>query len=221
MRIGITSPADAAPRLAEAFARAGHEPVPVPSVGVSVSGPSVLAAARVDAARADLLVITSARTVGILWPDGGMPDTPVAVVGGATGAAVLAAGGTVVVTGDGGMEHLAAKLRGRVEGLTVAAPGAAGSRAAMLRDFGAKVRHCVVYRAVPCPPPEDEVDGVAFTSPSAVRGWVMSRCLAGMVVGAIGGTTARALAAAGVTSPLMPARPDYDDLADCFPRSHR
>ncbi|MGH8913509.1 MAG: uroporphyrinogen-III synthase, partial [Acidimicrobiia bacterium] len=167
-----------------------------PCVRVDPAGDEVLARIRSATADADLLLISSARVLDLLWPRSPMPDVPVAVVGKRTASAVTDHGGRVAFTGTSGL----AALLGDIDfsGSTrVVFPHAAGSdRGAIeaLRRQAPVFRDFVAYRSVPLAPPPTEVEAVAFSSPSAIDGWLLSRTLDGLVVGVIGPTTAAALA---------------------------
>ena len=84
--------------------------------------------------------------------------------------------------------------------------------AAGLRAAGAEVVAESVYETVPIAPASDTVDVAIFGSPSAVEGWCRSRSLDGLVVGAIGATTAAALTHRGHPSDVVPERPSFENL---------
>ena len=98
-----------------------------------------------------------------------------------------------------------------------------------LRAAGAEVADPIAYRTVTAAPGslaalgallrQGRVDAVTFASPSAVRGVVAglgadAGRLAGVLLGAIGPTTAEALAAAGFTPGLMPGEHTAVALAE-------
>ncbi|MFQ5948081.1 MAG: uroporphyrinogen-III synthase [Acidimicrobiia bacterium] len=213
--VGVTTPPDRTARLAGELSAVGLRPVPLPCVRIEPAPESELATARAAAEAADLLVLTSARAVELVWPDGTFPNTPVAAVGRATAAAVEACGGRVYTVGDAGAAELAARIAARADGKTVAYPRADGADPAALAALQAAGRLLtqVVYRAVPIAPDPDPVDAVTFTSPSAVQGWVASRSLFDQDVAVIGATTAAALERHGRAPTVMPSRPWYRDLA--------
>ncbi len=194
-RVGVTTDrlASAAPH----YSRAGLEPVPLPSIRPEPSGRQALEAARVAASRARLVLITSSRVVELLWPGGGMAGIEVGAVGAVTAAAADSAGGRVVVTGTGGLARLIDVAGERVMGdglVLLHAQGTDPELIERLRALAPGMEDHVVYRVVPIGPAPDPVEAVAFASPSAVTGWLLTRSLEDLVVGAIGKTTAAALA---------------------------
>ncbi|HEX2155351.1 MAG TPA: uroporphyrinogen-III synthase [Acidimicrobiia bacterium] len=217
LRVGVTTTSDGFPRWARALSNAGFEPVALPCIEIRPT--DELPRARSGAAKADLLLITSARTVAFLWPDGGMPPTPVAAVGPATAQAVTNAGGLVSITGRGDSDALIDGLAGHLTGRTILFPGAAGTdagRAVRLTEMGAEVDVVPVYETLPIAPAGDPVDGTCFASPSAVRGWLLSRTFEELgVVAAIGPVTAAELERHGVT-PIEPTVPSLEALASAL-----
>jgi uroporphyrinogen-III synthase len=212
-RVAVTTTADAAPRAAEPLIAHGLTPVMLPCISISPAAPAILAELRAEAARADLIVITSARAVRVTWPDRDMPSTPVAAVGTATAEAVLDAGGVVKVTGSGGAADLVASLD--VTGLRIVFPHARSadpSTDADLERMGATVFAETAYDTIPIAPNDDKVDAAIFGSPSAVDGWLLRRHLDGLVIGAMGPTTASALRVRGVEDPVVPDTPGFDAL---------
>jgi len=215
VRVAVTTSADRAPAVAAELAHAGLEPVVLPCIRVEPAAATVLADARRRAAAADFTVLTSARAVRLLWPDG-MPPLRVAAVGEATAAEARRAGGTVEVVGPGGGEALAAVLAPAVAGRRVAVLRAAEPAfdlAAALAAAGAAVADLAVYTTAPVGPAADPVDAAAFASPSAVDGWFRTRTLAGILAGAIGETTRRALADRGAVDVVVAAEPRTAALA--------
>ena len=85
-RVAITT--DRFDSVSSAYALRGLEPVPLPCLRVESAGDEALTDARQAAADADLLVVTSPRTVSLLWPEQEMPEVEVAAVGESTAAAV-------------------------------------------------------------------------------------------------------------------------------------
>lgn len=208
MRVAVTNPVDRARGLAAAMERAGLTPVSLACTKVVANSEHELAQARRSAERADLLVVSSSRTIEMLWPDGGMPAVDVVAVGPATAATVQAAGGHVSFVGHGGTADLATFVARRHSSSTIHLTATNG--VALAVDG---VRRVGVYTTLPIPPASAPVDAVAFTSPSAVVGWTSARDLAGLVVGAIGETTASALRGFGC-HPLVPDTPSYETLAE-------
>lgn len=194
MKVAVTTTQDGFDRFALPLRECGLSPLSLPCILVTPAAADVLARVRGAARDADRIVITSARAVATLWPDGSMPATPVLAVGGATAHAVRQAGGTVAATGDGGAADLVRGAGSELAGHTIVYPHAAGADPAileMLREAAARVMAAPVYSTQPiAPAAEPEVDAVLFASPSAVDGWRMSRPLRGVVLAAIGATTA-------------------------------
>lgn len=218
LRVAVTTTADGFARWAGPLSDQGFEPVALPCITIR---PTMdLARARLHAVGADLLVLTSPRTVRFLWPEGGMPSTPVAAVGRATSEAVIEAGGEVALTGDGDADAVVDGLAGNVAGRTVAFLGAASAdpaRAARLASFGADVLTVAVYETFPIPPATETVDAACFGSPSAVRGWSISRTFEELdVVAAIGPVTAAELERHGVTTLVQPSVPSLEALASAL-----
>lgn len=209
-RLGITTTRPRARELAATVRARGCEPVVLPCIEVVPVHDEALDRARSLAAAADRMVITSPRTVSTLWPHGGMPTVPVAVVGERTANAVATAGGIVALTGKEGADSLIARLPGEWSRLEIFFPR--GSAAGSIAVDGVDMTEMAVYDTVSIPPEPDPVDAVIFGSPSAVSGWVMSRSLDDLVLGAIGGSTAEALAAHGHSPHVVPNRPGYETL---------
>jgi uroporphyrinogen-III synthase len=211
-RVALTTTSERVAELADLVTSQGLQPVSLPCVEVVAAEHATLEEARAAARAVDWLIVTSPRTVMVLWPNGGMPDVPVAAVGARSAAAVVRAGGSVAATGEAGADSLLDGLTGSVAGRQVLwAHGLAAepSTAARLRDLGAAVTDLVVFETRSIPPRADAVDAALFASPSAVAGWVMGRGLDGMILAAIGATTAAALAAEGHPPDVVPARPEY------------
>jgi len=215
-RVGITTAAERAPRVEAIFAAEGLRPVRLPCVRTEAVSARVIDEVRQKAEGADLVVLTSVTALNLLWGERA-PAVPVAAVGSATAAAVTERGGRVSVVGSSTGLALAAQLE--ASGRRVVFPHAQGTDPEMLRLLASKVGSldaAPVYRTVPMPPQGDSVDAVAFGSPSAVRGWVSARSLAGLVVGAIGPRTAGQVEAMGGSIDVMPEVPRFDLLAQAL-----
>lgn len=210
--IGITTTPDRASDLADIVVARGCQPVLLPCIEVVAHPEDVLDRATDMAENADWLIITSPRTISTLWPEGHMPDVPVAAVGGRTAETVEAAGGTVAVVGDGGAEELLAGLSEDWSGVAIFFPH--GAAADSTNFEGTQVVAMAVYDTRPIPPGDAQVDAAVFGSPSAVAGWVMSRDLDDIVLAAIGPTTAEALAERGHLPHIVPDQPGYEVLID-------
>lgn len=220
-RVAITT--DRFESAGRPFRRFGLEPVALPCIRIEPADATVLAQARRAAAVCDLLVITSVRTVDLLWPDA-MPPSPVAAVGERTAAAVTARGGRVVVAGRAGLDDVIDRLNNLLEAAGVVFPHAGGywsnpenspalrTAVEALRARAASLTEFEVYRTTSLPPAADAVAAVAFSSPSAVAGWHLSRSLDNLVVGVIGSTTRLAVSVHREPEVVAP-RPSHDALA--------
>ncbi|MFP3914058.1 MAG: uroporphyrinogen-III synthase [Actinomycetota bacterium] len=213
MTVAVTTTRAAYPRWSGPLRQEGLDPVSLPCIEIRPTGR--LREARQEAAAADWLVLTSPRAVSVLWPEGGMPPVPAAVVGGGTARAVRQAGGEVALVGDGDGRRLAQVLGGRVSGGTLLFLHGTRADAGRFSGLaGVDVRAMAVYETIPLPPAPDPVDGAVFGSPSAVEGWTMSRTLGDLaVVAAMGPVTARALHGLGVDDVVTPPRPGIESVA--------
>jgi uroporphyrinogen-III synthase len=212
-RVAITT--DRFDLVASEYLGVGLEPVPVPCVDVVVAVEGVLTRAREAAAHADLMLITSPRTVELLWPGGGVPPTGVVTVGATSAAAVETAGGRVVVTGRAGLADLLDAAASELGAARVAFPHAAGTDpglVARLRSLVSDLEEQEIYRAVPVAPEPTPVDAVVFASPSAVTGWLLARDFDEVVVGVIGPTTRAAVARHRMPEVVAP-EPSHHSLA--------
>lgn len=131
-------------------------------------------------------------------------------------------------------EALAAQLAPHLRGARVLLPRAAEGRPELpegLVAAGAILTAPDAYRTIPAPPEtlrplagwvaRGEVDAVAFASPSAVKAVVAALpdgagALRGILLAAIGPTTAAALRAAGLEAGAMPAEYTARALADAI-----
>lgn len=197
------------------YAALGLDPVPVPCIRVERAEDEVLASARAAASGADLILISSARTVELLWPDRAMPGVDVAAVGTVTAEAVAVAGGKVVATGHSGLAGLVETIADRLSRARVVHPhGSRSDPVALqrLRGLAPTLDECVVYRTVPIAPASTPVDAVVFASPSAVEGWLLTRDFDSLVVGVIGRTTG-AVAARHRPPDVIAPEPSHPALA--------
>jgi len=222
VKVAVTATADTAERIRRALDVRGLEGVVLPCVVTRPRDEGALRRVRGLAATVDWIVVTSARAVRTLWPDGGMPPVPVAAVGPATAEAVAAAGGRVALVGTEGAASLLRRLEPEVGEATVLYPRPERTAADVettLRAAGAEVIAATVYTTLPVPPPtEPVVDAVTFASPSAVLGWRRSRTLEGLVVAALGSTTAAAVKALGHPVDVVAETPSPERLVDSLVR---
>ena len=216
IRVAITT--DRFEGAASSFRRLGLEPVWLPCIRVEPAATAEINRAREAASLADLLLISSVRTLELLWPTDSMPAVEVAAVGESTAAAVAARGGRVVALGKAGLADLAEQTADRLASVRVAFPHAAGSDPATLRTIRQRATDLLefeVYRTIPVAPESTEVRAVAFSSPSAVEGWLFSRDFDGLVVGVIGETTWAAVARHRLPDVLAP-QPSHQALAQAL-----
>lgn len=213
MTVALTT--DRFDQVAHWFSAAGLEPLHLPCIRVDPASEEALQRARDAASKADILLLTSPRTVGLLWPGGGMPDAEVCAVGRVTAAAVTEAGGRVGVTGRGGLARLVDAAADQVSGKRVVLAHAASADSSAMARLEALTphmeEHCV-YRVAPVGPADTPADVVVFASPSAVEGWLLSRSLDVPMLATIGETTTQALAQHRTPDVTAPS-PSYQALA--------
>lgn len=224
-RVAITTTPDTAPELANALSASGLEPVELACIRIEPSPAEVLDRLRHEAALAEFLVLTSRRAVSVLWPDGELPDVPVATVGASTAEAVRRAGGSVVLSGTGGVTRLLPSLLPALSGRRVVFPHARASDPATATSIAEVAGALVaepVYDTIPIgPDPNPTVEAALFGSPSAVTGWCLTRRLDDLVTGAMGATTAQALTGAGHPPAVIPGTPGFVGLAEALARHLR
>lgn len=194
MRVALTT--DRFDGVAPLYVTAGLDPVWLPCLRVEPAPEDVMARAREAAAGADIMILSSARTVTWLWPQGPMPSVDVVAVGSATTSAVTERGGRVVLTGNSGLAELAANAGTRLAASRVVFPRSADSdpdALRVIRQLAPDLLEFEVYRVQPVAPQNTEVQAVAFASPSAVVGWHLARNLLGLVAGVLGPTTSAAV----------------------------
>jgi uroporphyrinogen-III synthase len=194
MRVALTT--DRFDSVAPLYIEAGLAPIWLPCVQVEPASDDALDRAREAAARAGIIILSSARSVDWLWPQGRVPEVDVVAVGTATARAITERGGRVVLTGDSGLAELAAKASTRLASDHVVFPRSADTDPGALRlvrQLAPELLEFEIYHIQPIAPENDEVRAVAFASPSAVVGWHLGRDLVGLLAGVIGATTAAAV----------------------------
>ncbi|HJU80944.1 MAG TPA: uroporphyrinogen-III synthase [Acidimicrobiia bacterium] len=194
MRVALTT--DRFDGVAPLYVAAGLDPISLPCVKVEPASEDVLARAREAVASADIMILSSARTINWLWPGGPLPSVDVVAVGRATASAVTKRGGRVVLTGDSGLAKLADTASALLAKNRVVFPRSAASDPGslrLIRQLAPDLVEFEVYRMQAVAPENNEVRAVAFASPSAVVGWHFARNLVGLVVGVIGPATAAAV----------------------------
>ena len=195
------------------------EPVAVPCIEVRPAPGPVLDAARRAADEFGHVMVSSARTVDVVWAtERPSPDVQFYTVGAATAAVVEGYGGSVRIVGDSGLSDLS-RLVAACALDALLFPHASGTDLGAIEPLvaaGTRVTATTVYHTESLEPPADPVDAVVFASPSAVDGWLGHRTLDGMVIGAIGPTTASALVRRGIPVDVVPARPGFVELAEAM-----
>lgn len=215
MRLGLTTTPDRIRTLAQDVELFGLVPVSLPCIRIDAK-PSSLD--KLDAAvrSADLLLVTSVRAVELLAP-AGLPSLPIIAVGSKTAKAVETAGGSIKWVGSDGVRELACEAAHLLTGRRIVVAGASNTarrNAAALEAVGSSVVSVPLYTTVPVPPAGDHVDAVLFGSPTAVAGWLMSRGLSDLVIGAIGPTTASALRERGFDPDVVPEQPGFTETIE-------
>jgi uroporphyrinogen-III synthase len=215
--VAVTTSSDRAAAAAIPFTLAGTSPISLPCIEIVPVTHDYLEEARAGAIIADLIIVSSRRTLDILWPDGPLPTTDFAVVGRVTAREVEKRGGAVALVGSGGSDLLADALAGRVAGKSVIWPHARGADPRPLNRIRAgstSFMAPVIYESVPKQPAATPVDVVTFASPSAVAGWQLSRSLQGVTIAVIGETTRAAVDEAGAPVAVIASEPTYQSLAN-------
>lgn len=216
-RVAVTTTSDNFRRVADPLAEFGLKPIRLPCIWVAPSPDDVLDELRRATEQADWLIVTSARAIRTVWPDGGIPPgVRVAAVGPATADAARNAGGDVRIVGTGGATALREVLRGRMSGQRVVFPHARAADTRTIRRLRQEAASVVAepaYTTHPTAPPNDPVDAVVFGSPSAVDGWASARAFDGTVVAAIGSTTATRVRELEATVDVISDPPDLTTLA--------
>ena len=214
--VAVTTSADRAAAAAIPFALLGMQPALLPCIEIEAAPLEALEAARGSAAEADLVVISSRRTIDILWPDGPLPDAEFAAVGAVSARAVRERGGRIVATGIAGSAYLAETLAPRIGGLYVVWPRAQGADPMPLLQMTSRSGRFVapaVYSSVPVAPRLESVEVITFASPSAVTGWQLSRSLDESTIAVLGETTRRAVESSGGSAAIVAPNPTYQWLA--------
>mgnify|MGYP002623980747 CR=1 FL=1 len=212
--VALTTTSDRSGDVVPLLEKSGLTAVEMPCIRVDPAPPKDLGATRKAVGQCDLLFVTSARALNVLWPDGDMPAVSVAAVGKTTAELAMSLGGDVVLTGDTGANALVTRVSPLARRKSVVFPhGNRSDRriAGRLDLVAGSLFTKVVYEVSPVAPELTDVDAVIFGSPSSVEGWLMSRPLDGLTVAAIGDTTARAVRESGSEVDVMPARPSFPD----------
>ncbi len=215
MRVAITTTEDRFDGVAASFLAHGLQPLALPCIRIRPASDDVLTSVKDAVTSIGDVMVSSATAVEVLWREGETVDAGFYVVGSATAEAVERRGGTVRLEGSGGLTDLVERVvpLGLRRLVFPHADGTDLDSIEPLIASGVEVVSTVVYRTEQLRPAADEVDAVAFASPSAVEAWLSSRPLDGIVVAAIGPTTAAALVRHGVGVDVVPPRPRHGDLA--------
>ncbi len=215
MRLGLTTTPDRIRTLAAAAERLEFDPVALPCVRIDAV-PGGVGRLADDWSDADVLIVTSVRSVAVLAP-AGIPPLPIIAVGPATAKAVTGDGGSVVWEGSNGIRQLANEARHLLAGKRAIIAGASNTaqdNVAELESAGCSVLSVPLYANVPVSPPDNPVDAVVFGSPTAVAGWLTTRKLTSVLIGAIGPTTAAALRERGFEPDAVPQQPGFIDTIE-------
>ncbi len=243
-RVAVTRGAGGDDALSARLRALGAEVLECPAIAIGPpADPAPLEEALRELPRFDWAVFASVnaveRTVAALDALGlkrvGLEDLRLACVGPATAARLAAlVREPDLLPSDQTGAGLAAALARHVSGRAVLLPRAAEGRPELLDGLaaaGAQVTAPVAYRTVAVAPealvPLGEalaagrVDAVAFASPSAVKSVVAALgarapLLGGVLLGAIGPTTAAALAEAGFGAGAVPAEHTAEGLAEAL-----
>ena len=216
IRVAVTTSIDAWERPAVELRRVGLEPVGLPCIRVE-EVPGAGERARLAIAEADLVVVTSTRSLDLVWGNGTLPDIDFAAVGSTTAQAIKRKGGRVVGVGNGGASALVRLIEGELQDRRVLYLHARGSDPAAIARLAAGAGTLVdveLYRSVPMGPGDEPVKAATFASPSAVVGWLQTRTLNDLILAAIGPTTAGELTRVGRPPEVIAPDPSFASLAD-------
>lgn len=216
-RVAVTASIEASAGMAAELVAVGLRPVALPCVRIQQADDVDLVRARASAEEADLIVLTSSRALDVLWPEGPIPATPIAVLTPAGAARVEERGGRVAHVGTGNPSDFTAYLIRKAAGRRVAYPHDEGMDPRItisLADAAEELVAVAVYGWVPVGPSLVEVEAVVFESSLAVEGWMEARDLAGVVAAAIGPATAAALRRYGRGPDILVRRPHFEMLAE-------
>ena len=216
-RVAVTASVEASAGMAAELVAVGLRPVALPCVRIQQADEADLARARAAVEEADLVVLTSSRALDVLWPQGPIPDTPIAMLTPAGAARVEERGGRVAHIGTGNPSDFTAYLIRKAAGKRVAYPHDEGVDPRIIvspADAAAELVAVAVYGWVPLAPAADPVEAVVFESSPAVEGWMEVRDLVGIVVAAIGPATAAALRRYGHGPDVLVRRPHFEILAE-------
>lgn len=216
-RVAVTASVEASAGMAVELVAVGLRPVSLPCVRIQQAADADLARARAAVEEADLVVLTSSRALDVLWPDGPIPDTPIAMLTPAGAARVEERGGRVAHVGTGIASHFTEYLARKAVGQRVAYPHSEGADPRVIVSLADTIEDLVavaVYGWIPVAPALDPVEATVFESALAVEGWMKGRALSRIVVAAIGPATALALRRHGRGPDVLVRRPHFEMLAE-------
>ncbi|MDR9451161.1 MAG: uroporphyrinogen-III synthase [Acidimicrobiia bacterium] len=216
-RVAVTASVEASAGMSAELVAVGLRPVALPCVRIQQADEAGLARARAAVEEADLVVLTSSRALDVMWPQGPVPDTPIAMLTPAGAARVEERGARVVHIGTGNPADFTAYLARKAAGKRVAYPHDEGVDPRIIvstADAAAELVAVAVYGWVPLAPAAHPVEAAVFESSPAVEGWMEARDLVGIVAAAIGPATAAALCRYGHGPDIMVRRPRFEILAE-------
>jgi len=216
-RVAVTASVEASAGMSAELVAVGLHPVALPCVRIQQADEADLARARAAVEEADLVVLTSSRALDVLWPQGPIPDTPIAMLTPAGAARVEERGGRVVHIGTGNPSEFTEYLIRKAAGKRVAYPHDEGVDPRIIvspADAAAELVAVAVYGWVPVAPALDPVEAAVFESPLAVEGWMEARDVSAVVTAAIGPATAAALRRHGRGPDILVRRPHFEMLAE-------
>ena len=216
-RVAVTTSTDRASGMAAELVAVGLSPIGLPCIEVRVSSPIDLARARAAAEDADLMVLASSRPLDLLWPDGSIPDTPVAAARLSTASSVAQRGGVVEIVGAGSTFDLARQLEELVRERNLAFPHASTTDPRAIVTLADAAASCVavsVYSSASMPPAHTPVDAVVFQSAAAVHGWALSRTFDDVLVACHGRSTRGALTDHARDPDVFVTSGSYAELAE-------
>ena len=122
MRVAVTTTTDAFGSVAPLFHAAMLDPVEAACIAIRPEAPDILASVRAMAEDIGTVLISSARSIEILWGSS-VPPLSFITVGPASTHAIRAAGGQVVLEGTSGLAAVLDQLHSIESRIEVPRPG--------------------------------------------------------------------------------------------------